>query len=79
MRARLTSTGQAGHYSLPNHGALELGKDAHHLEHRPAARGRGVQPLLVRVEVNLLGMKLGQLLTSLTGAKTLSTAAYVRQ
>jgi len=31
------------------------------------------------MQVDILGMKLGQLLTSLTGAKTLSTAAYVRQ
>ena len=32
-----------------NHGALELGKYAHHLKHRLACRRRGVEPLLAQV------------------------------
>ena len=31
-----------------NHGALELGKYAHHLKHRLAGRRRGVDPLLAQ-------------------------------
>src|SRR5262249_48612641 len=31
-----------------NHGALELGKYAHHLKHRLACRRRGVEPLLAQ-------------------------------
>jgi hypothetical protein len=60
MRPSLTCSCQARQYPLPNHGALELGKNAHHLEHGSAAWGRGVQPLLMQVQINLLGMKLGQ-------------------
>ena len=32
-----------------NHGALELGKHAHHLKHRLACRRPGVEPLLMQV------------------------------
>jgi hypothetical protein len=31
-----------------NHCALKLGKYAHHLKHRLAGRGRGVEPLLAQ-------------------------------
>ena len=34
--------------SFLDHGALELGKYAHHLKHRLACRRRGVEPLLAQ-------------------------------
>ena len=50
VSAFLPCSGQSGQYALANHCPLELGKHAHHLEHCPAAWGRGVEPLLVQVE-----------------------------
>jgi hypothetical protein len=51
-------TRKTGHYSLADHGALKLGKDPEHLEHR-AARGCGcVQTLLVQKQINPLGPQL---------------------
>jgi hypothetical protein len=46
--------------TLPQHRALELGEDAHHLEHRLAGRGAGVEALLVQVQIDALGMQLGE-------------------
>jgi len=43
---------------VADHGALELGEDAHHLEKRLASRGRGVHALLVKVQVNPEGVQL---------------------
>jgi Bacteriophage Sf6, terminase small subunit-like len=43
---------QAGAHPLLDHGPLELGEHAHHLEHGPAGRRRGVQALLVKEEVD---------------------------
>src|SRR5689334_20507787 len=37
--------------ALDNHGALELGEDATHLEHGPARRGGGIDSLLVQIQV----------------------------
>jgi hypothetical protein len=51
---------QTGPHSLLYHCALELGKHAHHAEHRAAAWCAGVEPLLVQVEVDLLGVQLLQ-------------------
>jgi hypothetical protein len=42
------------------HGPLELGEDAHHLEHYFAAGCRGVDALLVQIQVNAEGVKLFQ-------------------
>lgn len=38
---------ESGTHPLANHGPLELGKHAAHLEHRLAGGGCGVDPLLV--------------------------------
>jgi hypothetical protein len=46
--------------ALPDHGALELGEDAHHAEHGRAGRRRGVQRLLVEEEVDAGGVQLLQ-------------------
>ncbi len=37
---------------LPDDGSLELREDPAHLEHGFASRGRGVDPLLMEVQVN---------------------------
>jgi len=34
--------------------------NAHHLKHRPAARRRGIQPLLVQVQIHALGVEFAQ-------------------
>ena len=49
-----------GHDALPNDGPFELGEDAHHLEHCFSGGRRGVDPLPVEVEVDILCMKLGK-------------------
>ena len=46
--------------SFLNHGALELGKHAHHLKHRLTGRRRRVEPLLVQEQVDAEGMQLRQ-------------------
>ena len=46
--------------TLDNHRPLELGKDAHHLEHRLARWGAGVETLRMEVEINALGVNLSQ-------------------
>jgi hypothetical protein len=51
---------QAGLDALDDHRALELGEHAHHLEHRLAGRGAGVEALLMQVQIDALGMQLGE-------------------
>jgi hypothetical protein len=46
--------------ALGDHGALELGEHAHHLEHGAARRRRGVKPLLVQVKLDVAGVDLAQ-------------------
>ena len=46
--------------SFLDYAALELGKDAHHLEHRLAGRRRGVETLLVQEQVDPESMQFGQ-------------------
>jgi hypothetical protein len=43
-----------------NHRALELGKYAHHLKHRLAGRGRGVEALLMQEQVDPQGVQFGE-------------------
>lgn len=45
---------KARHDSLPDHGPLEFGEDAEHLEHHPAAGRRGIEPLLVQRQIDVL-------------------------
>jgi hypothetical protein len=52
LRARKT-----GPDALADHRALELGKNAHHLEERFADRGARVEPLLVQIQIDILGVK----------------------
>jgi hypothetical protein len=49
---------QASIDALLDRGALELCEDAHHLKHRLARRRRGVQVLLVEVEVDLARLEM---------------------
>jgi hypothetical protein len=51
---------KAGTDTFLNHGALEFGKHAHHLKHRLAGGRRGVDALLVKVQVDLEGVDFGQ-------------------
>jgi hypothetical protein len=51
---------QAGSDALDNYGALELGEHTHHLKHCLAGRGGRVDPLLVQLEIDPLGMQLAQ-------------------
>jgi len=39
--------------AFPDHAALELGKDAAHLEHGPAGWCAGIDGLLVQIEIAL--------------------------
>jgi hypothetical protein len=48
---------QPGHHSLPDHRAFKLGKHAKHLKHCSAGRCGGVEPLLMQVEIDALGME----------------------
>ena len=45
-----------GKYALADHGAFELGKDAHHLEHRPAGGCGGIKALLMQEQIDAFGM-----------------------
>lgn len=45
---------KARHDPLPDHGPLEFGEDAEHLEHHPAAGRRGIEPLLVQIQIDVL-------------------------
>jgi hypothetical protein len=49
-----------GQHALADHGAFELGKDAHHLEHRPAGGRGGIKALLMQEQINVFGMKLSE-------------------
>jgi hypothetical protein len=51
---------QASTDSFLDHGALELGKHAHHLKHRLTGRRSGVEPLLMQEQVDAKGMQLRQ-------------------
>lgn len=42
--------------ALNNNGALELGKDAEHLKHRPSRWGGGVEALLMQIQMNVFRM-----------------------
>ena len=53
-------SGHAGQDTFANHLALEFAKHAKHLEHRLAAGSRGIDALLVEVEIDFLGPKLGE-------------------
>jgi hypothetical protein len=53
-----------------DHRSFELSEDAHHLEHRLTGRRRGVEALLVQIEVDLGRVQLGQ-----EGDKVLQAAA----
>ena len=43
-----------------DHGALELGKHAHHPKHRLTGRRSGVEPLLMQEQIDAEGMQLRQ-------------------
>src|SRR5262245_16323100 len=49
--------GETGIHSLADHGALELGERARHLEQQLAHRRGGVERLLVEVEVHATGFQ----------------------
>jgi hypothetical protein len=51
---------QPGTNALLDHRALELGKDAHHLKHGLAGRGRGVEALLMQEQVDPQGVQFGE-------------------
>jgi hypothetical protein len=51
-------------HPLHDHGPLELGEDAEHLEHGLASRRRGVEPLLVEVEIDALARSSPRRVTS---------------
>jgi hypothetical protein len=48
----------ASQYALADDGAFELGKDAHHLKHGPAAWGRHIYPLLMQVQIDAFGVQI---------------------
>ena len=50
----------AGHHALADDRALELGKYAEHLKHRLAGRRRGVEALLVQVQLDPERVQLGE-------------------
>src|SRR5262245_56315473 len=56
-RPLLSRPGEPGEHALADHGALEFGENAHHLEHRLPGRRRGVDTLLMQEEVDALGVK----------------------
>ncbi len=49
---------EAGLHAVLDHGAFELGEDAHHLEHRLAGWCRCVDTLLMQKQVNTDGVQL---------------------
>jgi hypothetical protein len=51
---------QPGTNALLDDRALELGKDAHHLKHRLAGRGRGVEALLMQEQIDPQGVQFGE-------------------
>jgi hypothetical protein len=48
LGALIAGASDPGEHALADHGPFELGRDAHHLEHRPAGWRRGVQALLMQ-------------------------------
>jgi hypothetical protein len=44
-------------HALDYNAALELGKDAEHLKHRPSRWGTGVETLLMKVKIDTLGVQ----------------------
>jgi hypothetical protein len=51
---------ESGPNPLANHCPLELGEHATHLEHGLAGHGRGVDALSVQVQIDALGLQIGQ-------------------
>jgi hypothetical protein len=51
---------KSGADAFLDHGALELGKYAHHLKHRLAGRRRGVDPLLMQGKVDAEAVQFGE-------------------
>src|SRR5215831_911058 len=51
---------KAGADTFLDHGALEFSEHAHHLKHRLAGWRRGVDSLLVQIQVDLERMNIGQ-------------------
>src|SRR5579883_25076 len=51
---------QARFDALDDDGALELGENAHHLEHRFPRRRAGIEPLLMQVQIDALGVQLAE-------------------
>jgi hypothetical protein len=45
---------------LADHRPLELGKDAHHLEHRPTGRRGGIKALLMQERIDAFGMEIAE-------------------
>ena len=48
---------RASHDTFPDHGAFKLGKHAKHLKHRLAGR---VDPLLMQIQIDVLGVNILQ-------------------
>ena len=59
-RAACSCSIQPGPDTFGNHGSLELGENAQHLKHSPAAGCGGVQALLFQVEADPEGVQLTQ-------------------
>lgn len=51
---------KARHDAFADHGPFEFGEHPQHLEHHPARRRGRVQPLLVQIEVHVLGVSVVQ-------------------
>src|SRR5262249_52433783 len=51
---------QAGHHAFLDDGPLELGEHAQHLEEGLAGRRRGIDPLLMEIQAQALGMDLAE-------------------
>jgi hypothetical protein len=66
LGALVAGASYPGEYALTDHGAFELGKDAHHLKHRPAGRRRGIKALLE--QINAFGMKFTEKAEPINGA-----------
>jgi hypothetical protein len=60
LRALIAGPRDPGEHALADHGAFELGKDAHHLEHRPARRCGGIKALLMQEKIDALCVKLAK-------------------
>ena len=58
--ARRSRSRQARLDALDNHRALELGEDPNHLKHRLASRRRRVDPLLMQIQIDALGMQFAE-------------------